>query len=223
MLKNALMLLSTLLPWSLRRSLLERQFGYSIHPTSRIGLSWIFPRRLVMEEGARIGHFNVCKNADLLHLGAHSLVGQLNWITGFPTGSGSQHFAHQVDRRAELIVERHAGISSRHFIDCTARVRIGAFTTLAGYRSQLITHSIDLEAGRQSSEPIDIGEYCFLGTEAVILGGSTLPHHCVLGAKSLLNKKFDEPFQLYGGVPAKPIKQLPEDMGYFQRQEGFVW
>lgn len=222
MLKNVLMLLSLLLPWSLRRSFLERQFGYSIHPTSRIGLSWIFPRRLIMEEGSRIGHFNMCKNVDLLHLGAHSLMGQLNWITGFPLGT-SRHFAHQADRRPELIVERHAGISSRHFIDCTARVRIGAFTTLAGYRSQLITHSIDLEAGRQSSEPIDIGEYCFLGTEAVILGGSMLPHHCVLGAKSLLNKTFDEPYYLYGGVPAKPIKKLPEDMGYFQRQEGFVW
>jgi acetyltransferase-like isoleucine patch superfamily enzyme len=222
MLKNALMLLSIALPWSLRRGFLERQFGYSIHPTSRIGLSWIFPRRLIMEEGSRIGHFNVCKNADLLHLGAESIIGQLNWITGFPLGS-SRHFAHQVDRQPELIVERHAGISSRHFIDCTARVRIGAFTTLAGYRSQLITHSIDLEAGRQSSEPIDIGEYCFLGTEAVILGGSSLPHHCVLGAKSLLNKKFDEPYYLYGGVPAKPIKKLAEDMGYFQRKEGFVW
>ena len=222
MLKNALMLASTLLPWSLRRSFLERQFGFSIHPTSRIGLSWIFPRRLVMEEHARIGHFNMCKNADLLHLGAHSLIGQLNWITGFPTGS-SRHFAHQPERRPELIIERHAGISSRHFIDCTARVRIGAFTTLAGYRSQLITHSIDLEAGRQSSKPIDIGEYCFLGTEAVILGGSSLPHHSVLGAKSLLNKQWDEPYHLYAGVPAKPIKKLPETMAYFQRQEGFVW
>ena len=222
MLKNALMLLSVLLPWSIRRTFLERQFGFTIHPTARIGLSWIFPRRLIMEEGARIGHLTVCKGADLLHLGAHSIVGQLNWITGFPLGH-SRHFAHQVDRRPELIVERHAGISSRHFIDCTARVRIGAFSTLAGFRSQVMTHSIDLEAGRQSSKPVDIGEYCFLGTGAVILGGSTLPHHCVLGAKSLLNKELHEPYYLYGGVPVKPIKKLPEDMGYFRRQEGFVW
>jgi acetyltransferase-like isoleucine patch superfamily enzyme len=222
MLKNLLMLLSIVLPWSVRRSILERQFGYSIHPTSRIGLAWIFPRRLIMEEHSRIGHFTLCKNADLLHLGAHAIIGQLNWITGFPLGS-SRHFAHQPERRPELIIERHAGISSRHFLDCTARVRIGAFTTLAGYRSQIITHSIDLEAGRQSSEPIDIGEYCFLGTEAVILGGSSLPHHSVLGAKSLLNKKWEEPFHLYAGVPAKPLKALPHDMAYFQRQEGFVW
>ncbi len=137
------MLVSLLLPWSIRRRFLESQFGYSLHPTSRIGFCWIFPRRLIMEENSRIGHLTVCKNIDLLHLGAHAIIGQLNWITGFPTGP-SRHFAHQPDRRPELIVETHAGISSRHLIDCTARVRIGAFATVGGFRSQLITHSIDL-------------------------------------------------------------------------------
>ncbi len=221
--RNFLLLISLLLPWEWRRRFLESQFGYSIHPTSRIGLAWICPRRLVLEEHARIGHFTVCKNADLLHLGAHAIIGQLNWITGFPTSTGSRHFSHQPERRAELILEKHAGISSRHFIDCTAQVRIGAFTTIAGYRSQLITHSIDLAAGRQSSEPIEIGEYCFVGTEAVVLGGASLPHHSVLGAKSLLNKKWEEPFRLYAGTPAKPIKELSPELEYFRRQEGFVW
>ena len=220
--KTLLRFFSLLLPWGLRRSLLEKQFGYSIHPTSRIGLAWIFPQRLVMEEGSRIGHLNLCKNIDLFHLGAHAVIGQLNWITGFPSGS-SRHFAHQPDRRPELILERHSGISSRHLIDCTARVRIGAFATVGGFRSQLLTHSIDLAAGRQTAEPIDIGEYCFTGTNSVLLGGSALPHHSVLGAQSLLNKKWEEPYRLYGGVPAKPLKELPQEMEYFRRTEGFVW
>lgn len=220
--KTLLRFLSLLLPWALRRSLLENQFGYSIHPTSRIGFAWIFPRQLVMEEGSRIGHLNVCKNIDLFHLGAHAVVGQLNWITGFPSGP-SRHFAHQRDRRPELILEKHAGISSRHLIDCTARVRLGAFATIAGFRSQLLTHSIDLAVSRQSAEPIDIGEYCFTGTNSIVLGGSVLPHHSVLGAQSLLNKKFEEPYRLYAGVPAKPIRELPPEMEYFRRTEGFVW
>ena len=220
--KTLLGILSLLLPWSLRRTLLEKQFGYSIHPSSRIGLAWIFPRKLVMEEGARIGHLTLCKNIDLLHLGAHAIIGQLNWITGFPSGS-SRHFAHQPERRPELIVEQHAGISSRHLIDCTARVRIGAFATVGGFRSQLLTHSIDFSAGRQTAEPIDIGEYSFTGTNSVVLGGSVLPHHSVLGAQSLLNKKWDEPYRLYAGVPAKPVKELSPEMEYFRRREGFVW
>jgi len=220
--KALLNFLSMLLPWELRRSLLEKQFGYSIHPSSRIGFAWILPRRLIMEEGSRIGHLTVCKNIDLLHLGAHAIVGQLNWITGFPSGQ-SRHFAHQPDRKPELIVERHAGISSRHLIDCTARIRIGAFATIGGFRSQLLTHSIDFENGRQTAEPIDIGEYCFTGTNSVVLGGSSLPHHSILGAQSLLNKTWDEPYRLYAGVPAKPVKELSPDLEYFRRTEGFVW
>jgi len=212
--KTLLGILSLLLPWKLRRSFLENQFGYSIHPSSRIGFAWIFPRRLVMEEGSRIGHLTFCKNIDLLHLGAHAIVGQLNWITGFPSGP-SRHFAHQPERQPELIVERHAGISSRHLIDCTARVRIGAFATIGGFRSQLLTHSIDFN--------IEIGEYSFTGTNSVVLGGSVLPHHSVLGAQSLLNKKWDEPYRLYAGVPAKPVKELSQEMEYFRRSEGFVW
>jgi len=220
--KTLLGILSLLLPWNLRRSFLENQFGYSIHPSSRIGFAWIFPRRLVMEEKSRIGHLTFCKNIDLLHLGAHAIVGQLNWITGFPSGP-NRHFAHQPERQPELIVERHAGISSRHLIDCTARVRIGAFATIGGFRSQLLTHSIDFNAGRQTAEPIEIGEYSFTGTNSVVLGGSVLPHHSVLGAQSLLNKKWDEPYRLYAGVPAKPVKELSPEMEYFRRNEGFVW
>jgi acetyltransferase-like isoleucine patch superfamily enzyme len=223
MLNHLIMVVATLLPWPLRRSILEKQFGYTIHPTARIGLSWIAPRRLVMEEQSRIGHFNVCKNCELLHVGAHAVVAQLNWITGFPLDPNSRHFAHQTERRPELIIERHAGISSRHFIDCTAQVRIGAFATIAGYRSQLITHSIDLERSRQSSAPIEVGEYCFVGTESVLLGGSSLPHHSVLGAKSLLNRAQETPYTLYAGVPAKPVKQLPQEWEYFRREQGFVW
>lgn len=220
--KTFLGLLSLLLPWSLRRSLLQKQFGYSIHPSSRIGFAWVFPKKLVMEERSRIGHLTFCKNIDLFHLGAHAVVGQLNWITGFPSGP-NRHFAHQPERRPELIVERHAGISSRHLIDCTARVRIGAFATIGGFRAQLLTHTIDFAANRQTAEPIDIGEYSFTGTNSVMLGGSVLPHHSVLGAQSLLNKKWDEPYRLYAGVPAKPVKELSPDLEYFRRTEGFVW
>jgi hypothetical protein len=56
----------------------------------------------------------------------------------------------------------------------------------------------------------------------VLLGGSALPACSVLGAKSLLNRAYTEQYQLYGGVPAKPIKALPKTMAYFQRKTGYV-
>jgi acetyltransferase-like isoleucine patch superfamily enzyme len=220
--RNLLRLLSLLLPWKMRRSFLEKQFGYKIHPTCRIGFSCVFPVRLIMEEGSRIDHLTVCKNIDLLHLKRHVSIGRGNWITGFPLGP-SRHFAQEKDRRPELIVGEHSAITHRHLIDCTNSVVIGKFTTFAGFQSQILTHSIDLEHNRQASAPVHVGDYCFIGTNCVLLGGSALPDFSVLGAKSLLNKSFTDSHQLYGGVPAQPIKQLPPEYQYFRRNEGFVF
>lgn len=220
--KRILMLLSLLLPWGMRRTFLEKQFGYTIHPSCRIGVSCVFPTRLIMEEGSHIGNLTVCKNIDLLHLKAHASIGNGNWITGFPLGP-SRHFADEKDRQPQLIVGEHAALTHRHLIDCTNSVVIGKFTTIAGFQSQILTHSIDIEKSRQVSAPVRVGDYCFVGTNSVLLGGSALPDFCVLGAKSLLNKAFTESHQLYGGVPARPIEKLSPDFEYFRRTEGFVF
>jgi acetyltransferase-like isoleucine patch superfamily enzyme len=215
------MLVSMLLPWSIRRSFLEKQFGYRLHPTSRIGLSWVFPERLVMEANTSIGNLTVCKNISLLHLHEHALIGNGNWITGFPLGP-SAHFASETDRRPELIIGEHSALTHRHLIDCTNSVTIGRFTTFAGFQSQVLTHSIDIEHSGQASAPIRIGDYCFVGTNSVLLGGSALPDYSVLGAKSLLNKAFSGTYHLYGGVPAKQLQALPREYAYFNRTTGFV-
>jgi len=219
--KRLLSLLSIFLPWPVRRAILRGFFGYEISDTSRIGLSWVCPKKLVMKPGARIGSLTMVKSIDLLRMEDESFIGNLNWITGFPSGS-EKHFAHQTDRRPELILAPHSAITNRHIVDCTASVHIGAFTTFAGFASQLLTHSINLETNRQEAYPITIGAYCFVGTNCVLLGGSALPDYSVLGAKSLLNRAYLETCTLYGGVPAKPIKTLPPTTPYFTRKTGFV-
>ncbi len=211
------------LPWSCKRFLLVRLYGYQIHPKARIGFSYIFPKHLVMEEGANIGHFNVAIHLDKLVMGRNTTIVRSNWITGFPTGTSSKHFAHQKDRKSELIIGNESAITKNHHIDCTNRIVIGDYVTMAGYRSQLLTHSIDVYEGRQSSNPISIGDYSFVSTGVILLGGCKLPAYSVLAAGSVLTKNFHDEYVLYGGVPAKPIKELPHDAAYFIRQEGFVF
>jgi carbonic anhydrase/acetyltransferase-like protein (isoleucine patch superfamily) len=220
--KKLLMFFSLLLPWGMRRSFLEKQFGYTLHPSSRIGIAWIFPGRLIMEAHTTIGHLTLCKNIALLHLHEHASIGRGNWITGFPQGP-SRHFARETDRHPQLIIGEHSAITHRHLIDCTNSVTIGKFTTLAGFQSQILTHTIDLANNRQVSARVSIGDYCFVGTNCVLLGGSALPDFCVLGAKSLLNKSLTETYHLYGGVPARVLQKLSPDFAYFRRSEGFVF
>ena len=218
---NLVRLLLVLLPWPLRRRMLNSLLGYEIDRTARIGWAWIFPQRLVMGPHSRIGHLSLCKGLALLELGPHASIGRGNWITGVPTGH-SRHFVHQPDRKPQLILGAHSAITNRHLIDCTNLVEIGEFATFAGFGSQILTHSIDLESCRQSSAPVRIGRYCFVGTRSVLIGGSTLPDYCVLGAASLLNRAYSATHRLYGGVPAVQIHELSPSLAYFQRRSGFV-
>jgi serine acetyltransferase len=209
------------LPWFSKRPLLQSLFGYQLHPTSRIGCSIITAREVVLGEGARIGNLNVVRGLSRLELGPHATISQLNWITGFPPGP-SKHFAHQPERKPTLVVGAHSAITSRHLIDCTNSVTIGSFTTIAGFRSQILTHSIDLDANRQSSAAVSIGNYCLVGTGSIVLPGAQLPDFCILGAGAVLNQPLLETHTLYAGVPARSVKKLSTDLGYFTRQRGFV-
>lgn len=210
-----------LLPWVLRRWLLCALFGYRIHPTSRIGLALIYPERLVMERHSRIGHGTVCRRIGLLHLKAHATIGTGNWVGGCPQDD-TTHFADEEERRSALVLGEHAAITTRHIIDATNTIHIGDYSTLAGFQSQLLTHSIDLETCRQVSGPIGIGDYCFVGTNVVILKDAVLPDHSVLGAKSLLHDAHAQSWSLYAGVPARRVKSLEADARYFSRVEGLV-
>jgi len=211
------------LPWTLKRRYLIRFFGYQLDPTAKIGLSWCYPSKLIMSSGSKIDNFTFAVNLDLIELKSNAKIGRGNWITGFSTIKNSKHFNHQVNRRAELVMDEESAITKNHHIDCTNSITIGKFSTIAGYNSQLLTHSINILESIQDSHPIIIGKYCFIGTNVVILGGAKLPDFSVLGAKSLLNKSFEENYFLYGGVPAKRISEIPQEAKYFNRSHGFVY
>ncbi len=84
-----------------------------------------------------------------------------------------------------------------------------------------IVRTRDIKENRQTSRPISIGDYCFVGSNSVLLGGAALLNYWVLGAKLLLNKSYTQTYRLYGGVPAR-VQFLSPDCGYFNRRQGFV-
>jgi acetyltransferase-like isoleucine patch superfamily enzyme len=208
-------------PWGIKRWLLQRIFGYELHPTARIGLAWVYPKHLRMDKETRIDHFTIAIHLDSIELGDYTTIGRNNWITAFPSGS-QKHFVHQKDRHPRLIIAEHSAITKNHHLDCTEEIKIGRFTTIAGYQSQFLTHSIDIAEGRQHSEPIEIGDYCFVSTRCIVLGGARLPSQSVLAAGAVLNKAFEATLSLYGGVPAKLIKEIPKDARYFHRTVGYT-
>ena len=218
--KKLLALGVVLLPWAIKRWVLRRFWGYEIADGARIGLSYIFPEQLVMGEGACIGHLNVAIHLGRLECGAHSVIDRSNWITGHPPKGA--HFTHRTQREPTLVVGEHTAITKSHMIDCTDKIEIGPFTTIAGYQSQFITHGINVVDGRQDCKPIRIGAYCLVGTRVTVLGGAALPDRSVLGAGSVLNKAHIEEFAVYAGQPAAKVKAIDPEAAYFHRTRGFV-
>lgn len=212
-----------IMPWKIKKWALTRFYHYDIHPTAKIGLSYIYPKYLEMKEGASIGHFNVAIHLDKIVIGQNSSISRKNWITGFPTGTDSPFFKHDKERKSELIIGKESAITKNHHIDCTNSIHIGDYVTIAGYNSQLLTHSIDVYESRQDSHPITIGDYCFVSTGVIILGGATLPPYSLLAAGAVLTKPYMNSWFIYGGVPAKPIKEIPKNAKYFTRINGFVY
>lgn len=209
-----------ILPWPLRRWLLRVLCGYSFGEGARIGHSLIGCPSLNMGPGSRIGHFNVVKGMRV-DLGERATIGDFNWIAGLAAGN-AKHFAEEVSRDPAFVMGQHAALTSRHFVDCSNRVDIGEFTTIAGARSQILTHAIDFARNRQVSAAVRIGRYCFVGTGCVVLKGSELPDCSVLAAGSSLSRAFGDTFTLYSGVPATPVKPLDRDAEYFRRTRGYV-
>ncbi len=210
------------LPWSIRRPLLVKFFGYRLDRTARIGWSWIYPRMLEMGPASRIGHLNVAIHLDRIVLEECVIVSNGNWITGYPTGAG-RHFLHCSQRKPELLLRRHCAVAKNHHFDCTDSIEIGEYATIAGYASQFLTHSISLKESRQDARPIRIGKYAFVGTNVVVLGGAVLPNYSVLGAKSLLRTAEAKEWSLYSGVPAVWVHEVERNAQYFKRDRGMVY
>jgi len=76
---------------------------------------------------------------------------------------------------------------------------------VAGFQSQFISHTINIKENQQTSRPISIGDYSFVGSNSVLVGGAALPNCCVFCAKLLLNMAYTPTHRLYGRVPARKL------------------
>jgi len=210
------------LPWRLKLFILVRFYGYKIDPSARIGLSYVYPEHLHLERETCIGHFNLIKGLALLSLSEYSLIGNLNWITGFPRHTKSPFFVNELNRFPALTLGEHSAITHRHLIDCTSRVSIGCFSIVAGYETQILSHSIDPILSRQVSRDVSVGDFCFIGSRSIFLPGSSLPSKCIVAAGAVIVKPLEVEYTLYAGVPAKSVKRISMEAGFFSRKSGYV-
>jgi len=208
------------LPWILRRAILVRFLGYSLGDRSYVGRSILDANKVTLGVDVRIGSLTAIRNIDELVLGDRARIGSFNWIFGY---LGSEHFKGTPTRKSRLILGHDSAVTARHIIDCTDEVSFGEFSTLAGHRSQVLTHSIDIKQNTQTCGPIVVGRYCFVGTGCILTKGALLPGYSVIGAGSVYSNKAEvDEYCLYVGNPARAVKQIDPDSMYFNRESGVV-
>ncbi|MFC7537245.1 acyltransferase [Sphingomonas sp. GCM10030256] len=206
-----------LFPWVIRRRVLNSVFGFALHKTSKVGFSLILARQCSIGAQGRVGSGTIIKGLDLLEVGDGGRIGNFNWITALPRNRANGYFLEQVGRKPVLVLGGYSSITAGHLIDCTDAVSIGPFSVVGGWRSQFLTHSLEIIDGRQSCAPIRIGHHCFIGTGVILLKGSLLPARSVLAAGSVLTGRNDAECILYAGNPARPVKALERSSAYLNR------
>jgi acetyltransferase-like isoleucine patch superfamily enzyme len=210
------------LPSRLKGRLGRWLLGWDIHPTAYIGRSVILVGHLAMGPGTSIGPLNVIKDLEELRLGEGASIASRNWITGFPRSAdrSADAFAHSPNRRPSLVLGRHAMITVGHDIDCSDRVDIGEYGSLAGFRCTVLTHSLNLVRDRFVTGPVEIGAHAAVMSGVTLLSGTKVPARSVVSAGSVVNTPLTEELTFYSGNPAAAVRTLPETLGFFHRGEG---
>jgi len=218
---NFLSFLVIFFPWRLKRYILVTLLDYEIDKTAYIGFSLVDVGKLKMGKNSSIGHLNIIRSMLTIDMRENASIGNLNWITGVasyvPNNEGSSAVTPGM-----ISIGKHTSVTNRHYLDCSGGFEMGSFSILAGVKTTLVTHSIDIYSSRQKLFKVTIGSYCFVGTNSILLMGSKLPDYSILGAGSILTKTYNKPYSLYAGNPAKPVKELPKDLRYFLREVGHV-
>jgi acetyltransferase-like isoleucine patch superfamily enzyme len=201
------------LPMPLKRLVARWVYGWDIHPTAYIGPSVLTVRHLCMGPGASIGGRNTITNVNHLRMGEGATIGSGNMVKGWwdhPTQPLSE-------RDPSLVLGDHAQIASYHYIDCVDTLELGPHAAIAGFRSTVLTHSIDLVRDKYVVGPVILGEYAGVMSGCMLLAGTRVPPRSIVAAGSVVDTKLSAELTLYRGNPAVAVRELPERLGYFQR------
>jgi acetyltransferase-like isoleucine patch superfamily enzyme len=214
-----LQLVIAILPSWLKLPIYRAFFGYEIGRGVRIGFSPIVGvRRLSIGDGTRIGWFNLFYRVDQVVIGRQVSIGFLNCFRGGQSIRIGDYcsilrmntinaiidgdFISSIEQTLEI--GAGAVITTGHWLDFSAGIRMGDHVILGGRNSSLWTHN------RQIGKPISLASHTYLGSEVRLAPGVTVAPFCVVALGSVLSGRFDLPRSLVGGNPARVVRSLSD-------------
>lgn len=108
---------------------------------------------------------------------------------------------------ANIEIGKDSIIGDHAFLDGRAKIKIGNHVDIASevmiYNSE---HDLESEDFTARNEPVEIGDYVFIGPRAIIMPGVKIGKGAVVAGGAVVTKDVDE-FMIVGGIPAKVISE----------------
>ena len=168
-----------------------------------------------------IGPRNNIRGLAELRMAEDSNIATRNSITAFPKAAelSQDVFPHSPNREPVLILGVGAKVTDNHEIDCSDRVELGRHAALAGFASQVLTHSLNLVTDRQTTGAVVLGDHCAVMSGCILQSGTNVPARAIISAGSVVTTRLTTEQALYRGNPAELVRELPDHLAYFHRGE----
>lgn len=185
-----------ILPNFVKIFILNLYRGNNVSYKSRIGFSFIKVSKLIMEDYAVIGNFNLIRNVSFVEMKKKSVIGKFNNINNVT----NIHLAENAIIRSYNTISsdlkynytdscfslgENSILTTHHTVDAVSNVIILNNTIIAGGYTQIFTHSFDLNRERLQ-RVIQIGNNCYIGTNCIVLGN--ICDNVIVGAGSTVYK-----------------------------------
>lgn len=123
------------------------------------------------------------ENTETLSIGSFSNIGKDTWMRSALPGKGKG-----------ICLGENSMIGRRNFISCAKEITVGK-NCIFGPNVTIVDNNHEfkdvtkpiLAQGSSKPFPVSIGEDCWIGTNAVILPGTKIGRHCVVGANSVVS------------------------------------
>ncbi|MGR8931766.1 MAG: acyltransferase [Gammaproteobacteria bacterium] len=138
------------------------------------------------------------------------------------------HFTSKVtgEQYIKIGINTAPGVSLGNYIfaSADAPIYVGDYTVIASNVCVgAFNHNIYNISQYVSKGEINIGHYCWVGANAVILSGVTLGDHTVVAAGAIVTKPFPEGYCVIAGNPAKVVKKIePEKVVKFTHPYRYI-
>lgn len=207
--RNALTLLVGLLPGVGAKTRLLNALGHRLHPSARVApILLLNVDRLEMGENSDIWSWNRFEGLRAIRIGADVTVMRFNriWADRTVDASGSP----EPELAGVFALGDHTVVNKGHSLDCTGGFLVGSWSGLGGRNIAVFSHEYDPRVAKLVCAPTRVGSNSMVAARTTLAVGATLPDYCALGIGALLQPGATQTHHLYGGNPAKPLREVGE-------------